>query len=87
MEIRREKDMKVTLTFTNKEMSMDFQMNSDMKIKDALQIISDNSDFKVKQKEIYVFSRRKEQMINVAYSFKESGIYSGDELIVEDNNE
>lgn len=78
--------MKLTITFTNKSMSLDFQMNSEMEIKEALKIISKNSIFKINDDVVYIFSKRKNQKINVHYSFQQAGIYSGDELIVEDTN-
>lgn len=75
--------MKLILTFTNRLMSMDFLVNSDIQIKDALSIITENSNFKLKKKPDFIFSKRRDQKINVIYSFEQANIYSGDELIVE----
>lgn len=76
--------MKLILTFTNRLMSMDFLVNSDIQIKEALFIITENTDFKLEKKPNFIFSKRRDQKINVMYSFEQADIYSGDKLIVEE---
>lgn len=70
--------MKITVTFMNHRQSVDYQLDCEMLIKDALNIIKNNDDFFVPKNIRYIYSKRKEEMINVLYSFKQAKIYTGD---------
>lgn len=75
--------MKLTLTFTNRKKSVDFLLNDELVMKDALEILAKNTDFMVSESSCYIYSKRKEEMISTAYTFRQAEIYSGDELLVE----
>lgn len=75
--------MQIIVTFMNDAKKDDFQINNHMKIKDALGIINDNSEFHIK-KTNYIFSQRKQEQISTERTFQDVGIYSGDCLEVEE---
>ncbi|MEG2908253.1 MAG: hypothetical protein RR945_03440 [Erysipelotrichaceae bacterium] len=76
--------MLITITFENKTNKQDFQLNSKMKIKDALAIINKNSQFQCELIN-FVFSKRLNEVISSEYTFQEAKIYSGDCLSVEED--
>lgn len=76
--------MKLILTLTNNYDSVDFQINGEVLIKEALDIIAQNTDFKINNNIKYIYSKRNQEKVSINYSFKQVGIYSGDELIMED---
>lgn len=68
------------MTDTNK---VDFQINNEMKIRDALKIIGENSGLKISKSCKFVYSHRKQENVSINYTFKEAEIFSGDCLKVE----
>lgn len=72
--------MKILLTIKMKDMSIDYQVSSDMQIKRALCIISENDELVIPEDVEYVFSKRRQQMISVNQSFYQASIYSGDSI-------
>lgn len=78
--------MKLILTFTNKDEKIDFQVNDEMIIKDALKIIFNNTEFKIDEKNTYIYSKRKHEKVSVNYTFKQAKIFLGDELVMEELN-
>lgn len=76
--------MKLIITLINNNKKIDFQLNDEMVIKDALGIISDNTEFKIDKMSEYIYSKRKGEQVSINYTFKQAEIFSGDELIMED---
>lgn len=76
--------MQITITFINKFKSFDLQLNPDMKIKDALEIIEKNLQFHCSQVN-FLFSKRRKEMISCEYTFQDAKIYSGDCLCVRED--
>lgn len=74
--------MKITITFTNDRKSADYQLNEEIPIKMALDIISKNDQFVVPEDIQYVYSNRKMEQINVNLSFKQANVYSGDIIMI-----
>lgn len=74
--------MKITITFTNDRKSADYQLNEEIPIKIALDIISKNDQFVVPEDIQYVYSNRKMEQINVNLSFKQANVYSGDIIMI-----
>lgn len=74
--------MQIIITFMSNKSKGDFHVNSNMKIKDALDIIRENSELNI-QETNFVFSSRKQEQISAQYTFQDAGIYSGDCLIME----
>lgn len=74
--------VKITITFTNDRKSADYQLNEEIPIKIALDIISKNDQFVVPEDIQYVYSNRKMEQINVNLSFKQANVYSGDIIMI-----
>lgn len=70
--------MKITITFTNENKSIDYMLNEDITIKMALDIIAKNDQFEIPSELRYVYSIRRKENISVNLSFKQANIYSGD---------
>jgi len=68
------------MTDTNK---VDFQINNEMKIRDALKIIGENNELQIDKSCKFVYSHRKQENVSINYTFKEAKIFSGDCLKVE----
>lgn len=66
----------------NNNLSAEFQVNSEMSIKNSLDIISENLDFSLPENIQYIYSERNKKMVGVEYTYQQLGIYSGDKLIV-----
>ncbi|MFQ8704894.1 MAG: hypothetical protein ACLR9T_02435 [Thomasclavelia sp.] len=80
--------MKIILTFTNKYKKVDFLLNDEMIIKDAIKTIIENTEFKIDKEVEYIYSKRKHEKVNINYTFNQAKIFTGDELVVGDlNNE
>lgn len=75
--------MKLIITLINNK-KIDFQLNDEMIIKDALGIISNNTEFKIDKMSEYIYSKRKGEKVSINYTFKQAEIFSGDELVMED---
>lgn len=74
--------MQIIITFMSNNGKGDFHVNSNMKIKDALEIINKNSELKI-QSPNFVFSSRKQEQVSSQCTFQDARIYSGDCLKVE----
>lgn len=77
--------MKIILTFKIKDDYLDFQLDDEIRIIEAIEIIKQsngNMDWNISH---YIFSKRKKEMINVNYTFHQAKIYTGDVLIMEES--
>lgn len=79
--------MKIIVTFTNKVQSIDYQLDNDMIIKDALKIIKENDLFNLSDSLQYIYSNRNKRKISIYYTFKQAKIYSGDIILIESRGE
>ena len=57
--------MKITITLSNNKTQADYQLNDDMPIQTALQIINDNDQLEIPQNIKYVYSKRKKEKISI----------------------
>lgn len=70
------------ITFETNSGQADFKVDKNYRIKDVLKILSENTVLKCDFDLQYVTSVRKNQKINVLYTFNEAGLFNGDTLIV-----
>lgn len=78
--------MKIALTITISKTNhcYDIQVNHEQKIRDTLEILKENliPGLKDTEKIIYVRSMRTKRRINTELSYRQAGIYEGENLII-----
>lgn len=77
--------MKITITFMNDSKCNNYQLNNDITIKQALEVISTNDQFIVPEHIQFLYSKRKQENISVNLTFEQANIYSGDILEVKNS--
>lgn len=77
--------MKIIVTFINHKQRVDYQIDHEMKICDALDIIKVNDHFMITTDIRFVRSKRKEEAVSIFYTFRQAEIYSGDVIEVCDD--
>jgi len=71
------------LTFVFDADQIDIKVEKEYRIKDVLQILNDDTHFRSDLEKLhYVMSKRRNQKINVLYTFEEGKIYNGDTLVI-----
>jgi len=73
----------MVLTFVFDTDQVDIKVKKDDVIKDVLKILNDDTHFRSDLEKLhYIMSKRRNQKINVLYTFEEGKIYNGDTLII-----
>ena len=75
--------MQLVVTLMTDTSKVDFQINDEMKIRNALKIIGENSELQIDESCKFIYSDRKQENVSINYTFKEAEIFSGDCLKVE----
>jgi len=71
------------LTFEFGANQIDFKVEKGYRIKDVLQILNDDTPLKSDLENLhYIMSKRRNQKINVLYTFEQAKLYNGDTLVI-----
>lgn len=73
----------MNLTFVNDDNQVDFKVEKEYRIKDVMQILGNDTHLKSEVENLhYVISKRRNQKINVLYTFEQAQLYNGDTLVI-----
>lgn len=78
--------MKLKITIKYLDFEKDFLVNSKLKIKEALDIISQSQMLLFDNNSNYIYSLQNNEMVPVSYTFENAKIYNGDKLIIRSLN-
>jgi len=71
------------LTFDYGANQVDFKVEKDYRIKDVLRILNEDTELKSDLEKLhYIGSKRRNQKVNILYTFEEAELFNGDTLVI-----